>query len=115
METAATAIRVDDHYPSSNGTKRKTVMAGTRAAFLHEIGHALGLLHEHTRTDYQPAHGECQAGASQANVRESSSVDYVGRPDYDSVMSYCNLKAERLSAGDIAGIQALYPSLRSGR
>ncbi|WP_141734511.1 M12 family metallopeptidase [Oligoflexus tunisiensis] len=105
-------IRMDDHYPYSNRSKRKTVMAGTRAAFLHEIGHALGLLHEHTRTDYRPAHGECQAGANHANVYENSSVDYVGRPDYDSVMSYCNLKAERLSAGDIAGIRALYPVLK---
>ncbi|WP_141734450.1 M12 family metallopeptidase [Oligoflexus tunisiensis] len=106
-------IKLDDDYPNQEGRKRDTVIAGTRSAFLHEIGHALGLLHEHTRTDYNPDGGECEAGENHDNIRESAGdIDYIGRPDYDSVMSYCNLKVAKLSQGDIAGIQALYPELK---
>ncbi|WP_324960644.1 M12 family metallopeptidase [Oligoflexus sp.] len=107
-------IGMDDHYPAQSGQKRDTVIAGTRSAFIHEIGHALGLLHEHTRTDYRPDDGECDAGEEHANVSERPDrIDYIGRPDYDSVMSYCNLKVQRLSFGDLAGIRALYPELKN--
>ncbi len=106
-------VKMDDSYPSAAGKKRDTVMAATRSALLHEIGHALGLLHEHTRTDYRPDEGECEAGADHTNVPENPNRnDYIGRPDYDSVMSYCNLTADKLSNGDIAGIHALYPELK---
>jgi hypothetical protein len=105
-------IKVDNDYPAEAGRKRDNVIAGTRSAFLHEIGHALGLLHEHTRTDYNPDGGECEAGENYDNIKESSSVDYIGRPDYDSVMSYCNLRVAKLSNGDIGGIHALYPELK---
>jgi hypothetical protein len=75
-------IKLDSRYPEGPSRKRDTVVRATRSVLLHEIGHALGLLHEHTRTDY------------------------------DSVMSYCNLTADSLSKGDIAGIHALYPQLK---
>ncbi|MDQ3234345.1 MAG: hypothetical protein M3Q07_21270, partial [Pseudobdellovibrionaceae bacterium] len=58
--------------------------------------------------------GECGAGEEHANVSERPDrIDYIGRPDYDSVMSYCNLKVQRLSFGDLAGIRALYPELKN--
>lgn len=107
-------IKLDRQYPTQEGKKRDNIMAGTRSAFLHEIGHALGLLHEHTRTDYRPDGGECEAGENHSNIAEDAgSIDYIGRPDYDSVMSYCNLKVAKLSVGDIAGIHALYPELKN--
>jgi hypothetical protein len=106
-------IKLDGDYPSAEGRKRDNVVSGTRSAFLHEIGHALGLLHEHVRTDYNPDGGECEAGENHDNVKEAvGERDYIGRPDYDSVMSYCNLRVAKLSKGDIAGIHALYPELK---
>ncbi|SMF60130.1 hypothetical protein [Pseudobacteriovorax antillogorgiicola] len=70
---------------------------------VHEFGHALGLRHEHARTD---APVNCQTGES---APEAGHIVYFGDDfDSDSVMGYCN-GTNDLSADDIATLDALYP------
>ncbi|SMF60054.1 hypothetical protein [Pseudobacteriovorax antillogorgiicola] len=69
---------------------------------VHEFGHALGIRHEHARTD---APTRCSTGEI---AHHGGNIFYITE-DYDSesVMGYCNGTSE-LSAGDIAGLDALY-------
>lgn len=108
-------VKLGYQYPSQNEPrKRQWIMRLTRHAMLHEIGHALGLLHEHQRTDFKPDGGECSAALKQADKpEEKGRITYVGPVEYNSVMSYCNLEQDFLGKGDIAGIHALYPQLKN--
>ncbi|HYX33447.1 MAG TPA: M12 family metallopeptidase [Oligoflexus sp.] len=70
---------------------------------VHEFGHALGLRHEHARSD---APARCQ---TRELARNGGNVVYLSEDyDYDSVMGYCN-NASELSATDIDGLNQLYP------
>ena len=66
---------------------------------LHEIGHALGLLHEQNRDD-----SSCYRRTRNINGTK------VGAYDPNSVMNYCRNRstATSLTAGDIQGIRTLY-------
>ena len=71
---------------------------------IHEFGHALGFDHEHLRFDTP---GTCQSDEDRAYVGDVP----FGVWDADSVMNYCNphgAPVTELSAGDIAGLQAVY-------
>lgn len=74
---------------------------------LHEFGHAVGLNHEHHRTD-APACG------NESRLPPSENWVYVGGYDHDSVMNYCKPGGRGadnpvLSAGDVAAVGFLYP------
>lgn len=73
------------------------------ATAIHEFGHALGLRHEHARTD---APSRCKTG--EVAGRGGDIVYLTPTFDSKSVMGYCNNTAA-LSAGDIAGLNTLYP------
>lgn len=77
-------------YPADAGTA------------VHEFGHAVGLRHEHARTD---APASCKTGEV---AGKGGTIVYL-TPTYDtqSVMGYCNNKSA-LSAGDISGLNQLY-------
>ena len=86
---------------------------------LHELGHAIGLEHEHARLNSTSAE-ECrqiwhttETIADQEDKEHRGAVGeihmYVGEFDPDSIMNYCNRKGE-LSHTDVAGIALLYPT-----
>jgi hypothetical protein len=72
-------------------------------AAVHEFGHAIGLEHEHARTDHN---GRCDASQNE-QIPEDSDTDYVTPYDDQSVMCYCSGRS-RLSALDIQGIKSFY-------
>lgn len=105
-------------------------------AAIHEIGHAIGLWHEQSREDrskYIRIRWEnISAGRSHNFDQHIVDGDDLGKYDYNSIMHYPakafskNGKAtiealksgggsigqrEGLSAGDIAGVKAMYPDL----
>ncbi|HET9239934.1 MAG TPA: hypothetical protein VFO10_21920 [Oligoflexus sp.] len=99
-------VSQDGRYPSSGSWARNFATTQTRATAVHEFGHALGLLHEHERTD-APGCGDYDD-----KVRENDWNVYVGNFDANSIMNYChNSSLSTLSPGDVAGLRYLYPSL----
>lgn len=72
-------------------------------AAVHEFTHAIGLHHEHGRTDND---GHCPA-SGQEQIPEGGSIHYIGAYDPDSVTNYCSGKS-RLSPNDISGIKEFY-------
>lgn len=99
-------ISQDGKYPAPGTWARNFAVTQTRATAVHEFGHAMGLLHEHERTD-APGCGDYVD-----KVRNTDRNVYVGTYDPNSIMNYChNSSLISLSAGDVAGLRYLYPSL----
>jgi hypothetical protein len=111
----------------------KNIPVGTMLGYIavHEFGHALGFPHEQDRPDALSSSlsdGEtacierylaqqAEAGTTSDWLDEGSPLGVlspIGTYDHLSVMNYCNTAGHYqnfgvLSAGDIAGVRALYP------
>jgi hypothetical protein len=88
----------------SDWNRAEWLKNATLSAALHEFGHAIGLLHEHERSD---ATG-CDAYPPPVS-NDNLSVK-IGPFDPDSIMNYCRRdRRPSLSAGDVAGIEVLFP------
>lgn len=76
---------------------------------MHEFGHAIGLAHEHNRSDRPQDCTVTQQGELEGTV--------VGLFDVDSIMNYCYRSSfnNHLSAGDIATVRIMYPKVVSGK
>ncbi len=71
-------------------------------ATIHEFGHAIGLRHEHARTDND---GACPYSSSEI-LPEDGGNQYYTVYDPNSVMNYCG--QDRLTQTDIQGIMTFY-------
>ncbi len=99
-------IGADGEYPAVDSPYRSFVTNRTRATAVHEFGHAIGLMHEHERTDV------VNCDRNTGRVQAQPPYVYVGKYDSDSIMNYCHSDSiTTLSAGDVAGILYLYPKL----
>lgn len=105
---------------------------------IHEIGHAVGLYHEHTREDrntYVKINTANITSTAASNFDQAiSASDDIGAYDYGSIMHYGAYafssnglptietipagimigQRTALSAGDIAGVKVMYPTTTSG-
>lgn len=102
-------IGASGNYPADGSRYSSFIKSRTRATAIHEFGHALGLMHEHERTDV--------IGCDKGDGSVVSGQPYVYVTDYDanSIMNYCHSGSiMTLSDKDVAGINYLYPVLGTG-
>jgi hypothetical protein len=72
-------------------------------AAVHEFAHAVGVHHEHARTDND---GRCGASRNES-IPEGGSIHYIGDYDPSSVSNYCSGNS-RLSANDVRDLKTFY-------
>lgn len=128
---------VCNSFVGMTGVSAQSIGVGDYCAtgnIIHEIGHAWGLWHEHTREDrdtfVKVNWANITAGQSSNFTQNITNGDDIGPYDYNSIMHYNDYafssngfptietipagipigQRSSLSTGDIAAIKALYPN-----
>ncbi|NBW82198.1 hypothetical protein EBR21_10645 [bacterium] len=105
---------------------RAVAIADINSKFLHETGHAVGLLHEHARDDSTcdrnenvTMHMKLWSKAEEGLAAVMGSIVKTKAFDSESVMNYCQIerlqatgRVVRFSEGDIQTINQLYAAVR---
>lgn len=76
---------------------------------IHEIGHSIGMDHEHQRSD---STGECRPQDPDQLLHPNSDFEFITDYDPESVMGYCRT-SDVLSTKDIEGLRAFYDTTRT--
>lgn len=110
-----------DFVPHDYATIKLPVGDDYGKTVIHEFGHAIGLLHEHLRTDFIPPPGTCGIITNDRDATLPSFVSQgctapahcyddtaIGAYDPDSIMHYCNGGAAALSLGDVSTARTVY-------
>lgn len=80
-----------------------------RYQVLHEVGHALGFMHDQNRPDNFSESNPIFCGNDA--FAQHGGVEYTDLPDNSSIMSYCaGPQATQLSPSDVVGFRAAYGS-----
>jgi hypothetical protein len=99
--------------PRSWAKASNFIKTATLRAALHEVGHGLGLLHEHERPDAP----NCPRAGDGQRSTDTSALE-IGAYDAASIMNYCSTtQTPTLSDGDVRAVSFLFtakwPSLTS--
>ena len=99
------AIKLHNCLQIKDGTSRDTLV--------HELGHLLGLAHEHDRPDAKAFRSTLSIAGEMTELVAKNATDvkkYVtyGAFDTDSIMCYGTKNVVGPSAGDLAALKAMY-------
>jgi hypothetical protein len=101
MDVMYLNFQLDKFFPDGCASDNRKCVESTA---IHEFGHAVGINHEHLRSDNPTPNCGPTSGGTAGDTT-------VGSYDPDSIMNYCNNMSytNRLSNGDIQTIRKLYP------
>lgn len=106
-------VKPDKSYPQWSPSMKMMLLKldSSLGVTLHEIGHLLGLSHEHDRPDRRVAfYATDPRGLGGAVLRENNLRIYGNAPDEDSVMMYPETRyagATTPSAGDLRTVREI--------